>query len=73
MSDLKTGKDVLSFIEKENIEIVDLRFMDFPGLWQHFSIPGHELSEASFENLGNIHPCTVPLVLISGSVKLLKA
>jgi len=36
---------------KENgAKIVDLRFMDFPGLWQHFSVPMRELEESSFED-----------------------
>jgi glutamine synthetase len=36
---------------KENgAKIVDLRFMDFPGLWQHFSVPIGELTESSFED-----------------------
>jgi len=49
MNELKTPKDLLKFIESEGIEIVDLRFMDFPGLWQHFSVPSREISEDSFE------------------------
>jgi len=36
---------------KENgAKMVDLRFMDFPGLWQHFSVPIRELEESSFED-----------------------
>jgi glutamine synthetase len=31
-------KDVVSLIEKHHIQIVDLKFTDLPGLWQHFSI-----------------------------------
>jgi len=50
MSEIKTGADVLSLIKKEGIEVVDVRFMDFPGLWQHFSIPTRELDEDTFEN-----------------------
>jgi len=45
----KTPKDVLEFIEKMDVKVVDLRFMDFPGLWQHFSIPTSELDEDVFE------------------------
>ena len=37
---LKTPGDVMKMITEEAIEVIDLRFMDFPGLWQHFSIPG---------------------------------
>lgn len=49
MSAIITPKDVLDMIKKEKVEIIDLRFMDFPGLWQHFSIPIKELEEDTFE------------------------
>jgi glutamine synthetase len=45
---MKTAKDVFEFIKKENIKVVDLRFMDFPGLWQHFSVPAREVDEDAF-------------------------
>ena len=50
MSDLKTPKDVIDFIAKEQIKVIDLRFMDFPGLWQHFSVPAREVDEDIFES-----------------------
>ncbi|HEX9118134.1 MAG TPA: type I glutamate--ammonia ligase [Anaerolineae bacterium] len=31
------------------VKMVDFRFTDLPGIWQHFSIPAHELSEDLFE------------------------
>jgi glutamine synthetase len=49
MIELKTPKDVLDLIKSEEVQVVDLRFMDFPGLWQHFSIPARELEEDTFE------------------------
>src|SRR3989344_8856326 len=36
-------QDVLKYIKKHNIRIVDFKFNDLPGLWQHFSIPTEEL------------------------------
>ncbi len=36
---------IADLIKKENIQIVDLKFNDLPGLWQHFSIPPRELQE----------------------------
>ena len=36
----KTGKDVIELIKREYIDIVDLRFIDFPGIKQHFFNPG---------------------------------
>src|SRR6195256_6132796 len=41
-------KDVLAMAKKEGVQIVDLRFVDMPGTWQHFSIPVEELSEGLF-------------------------
>ncbi len=43
-------QDVLALMEKENVQVVDLRFMDFPGLWQHFSVPAHAIDADAFED-----------------------
>jgi glutamine synthetase len=45
-----TPKDVLKLAKEKGAKIVDLRFIDLPGLWQHFSIPVSELSEGIFED-----------------------
>lgn len=42
-------QDVVKFCKEKGIKFVDLRFMDFPGLMQHFTVPVCELTEASFE------------------------
>ncbi len=44
-----TPREVLEFAKKNKTVMVDLRFMDFPGLWQHFSIPITALDASSFE------------------------
>ncbi len=49
MGEIKTAKDAVKFIKEEGIEIVDFRFMDFPGLWQHFSTIPREVDEKVFE------------------------
>jgi glutamine synthetase len=46
----KTPKEVLALIREKEVRAVDLRFMDFPGLWQHFTIPADQLDEAVFED-----------------------
>src|SRR3989441_9033705 len=46
---MRKPADVLKLVKDGDIKIVDLRFMDMPGLWQHFSVPAHELTESSFE------------------------
>lgn len=33
----------------QDVQMVDLRFVDLPGTWQHFSIPARECTEALFE------------------------
>ena len=43
-------KDVLEMAKENNVMMVDLKFIDFPGIWQHFSVPIVELDEASFED-----------------------
>jgi glutamine synthetase len=43
-------KEVLEMIKKENVVSVDLKFMDFPGLWQHFSVPISEFNLDSFKD-----------------------
>ncbi|TMB65280.1 MAG: type I glutamate--ammonia ligase [Chloroflexi bacterium] len=36
---------VADLIKRNNIQIVDLKFTDLPGLWQHFSIPTKDVIE----------------------------
>ena len=45
---------VHSLIKKKNIQIVDLKFNDLPGLWQHFSIPASELNGLHRSQVGNL-------------------
>ena len=44
-----TPKDVLTLAAEKNARMVDFKFMDFVGTWQHFSTPVVELSEDLFE------------------------
>lgn len=41
---------VVEMIKQNNIEIVDLRFADLPGLWQHFSITLPEVTPGLFSD-----------------------
>jgi len=43
-----TPTEVMEFAKNRGARILDLRFMDFPGLWQHLSVPIAELSEGLF-------------------------
>lgn len=40
-----TCEEILALAKKNKCEFVDLKFVDLPGLWQHFSIPVTDLTE----------------------------
>lgn len=44
-----TPKEVLALMREKEVKAVDLRFMDFPGMSQHFTIPAEALEESVFE------------------------
>src|SRR5215470_18712454 len=45
-----TPQEVLKLCKQKNVQFIDLRFMDFPGLWQHTTCPVSELTLDSFEH-----------------------
>jgi len=45
-----TPKEVLALCREKDVKAVDFRFMDFPGLWQHFTVPVSQLAEETFED-----------------------
>ena len=47
MSDVKKA---IELAKKNNAVMVDLRFCDMPGVWQHTTVPAHRLDEAAFED-----------------------
>ncbi|MDD2706437.1 MAG: type I glutamate--ammonia ligase [Verrucomicrobiae bacterium] len=44
-----TPKETLELCKKKNVELVDVKFCDLLGTWQHFTIPIAELEEDVFE------------------------
>ena len=44
-----TPKQVLALAAEKKTTMVDLKFMDFLGIWQHFTVPTSELNEEIFE------------------------
>jgi len=49
----KSPKDVLAFIKQNKLQIVDVKFIDMPGMWQHFSVPAEDFTADAFsEGLG---------------------
>ena len=43
-------EQVLKFVQSNKIKFIDLKFMDFPGQWQHFTVPSTQLDKGSFED-----------------------
>lgn len=44
----ETAQEVLKMIQDENIEIIDLKFIDLPGTWQHCSFYQDQIDESAF-------------------------
>ena len=44
-------KRVWQIIKQNKITVVDLKFNDLPGLWQHFSIPVQEVAQSAKEGI----------------------
>ncbi|MCB0275431.1 MAG: type I glutamate--ammonia ligase [Calditrichaeota bacterium] len=45
----KAVSDVLKMAKESGVKFVDLKFMDFPGMWQHFTLPVSQLEADLFE------------------------
>jgi glutamine synthetase len=45
-----TPKDAIAFVNENDAQIVDIRFTDLLGTWQHFSIPTVHFTEGCFED-----------------------
>ena len=44
-----TAKDVLDIIKEANCKMVDLKFTDLLGQWQHLTVPSKQITEEVFE------------------------
>jgi glutamine synthetase len=42
--------EVLELAKKHNVQFIDLKFIDLPGVWQHTTIPAWRLDAALFED-----------------------
>jgi glutamine synthetase len=45
-----TPKDVVKLVKDSNVKMIDFKFVDLPGVWQHYSIPAYRLDESLFED-----------------------
>ncbi|MBG99003.1 MAG: type I glutamate--ammonia ligase [Solibacterales bacterium] len=50
MLTVRTPKEVLQLARDKEARMLDLRFVDLPGLWQHVTFPITQLSEKTFED-----------------------
>ena len=48
-SKITSVKEAIKFVKDQNAELVDLRFTDLFGKWQHVTIPAHRVDEDLFE------------------------
>ena len=42
------AKEVVNLIRERDIQVVDLRFCDLPGMWQHFTVASGNVTEEAF-------------------------
>ena len=45
---MATPQEILAKINDENIELIDLKFIDTPGIWQHLTLHKSQIDESSF-------------------------
>ncbi|MBS0016673.1 MAG: type I glutamate--ammonia ligase [Arthrospira sp. SH-MAG29] len=43
-----TAQEVLSMIQDQDIKVIDLKFIDMPGTWQHLTVYYDQIDETSF-------------------------
>ncbi|MEM6402233.1 MAG: type I glutamate--ammonia ligase [Cyanobacteria bacterium P01_D01_bin.116] len=44
----QTAKEVLKMIQDQKIQMIDLKFIDMPGIWQHLTLHESQIDESSF-------------------------
>ncbi len=44
----QTPQDVLNLIKEQDIKMIDLKFIDLPGTWQHLTVFHDQIDESSF-------------------------
>lgn len=45
-----TPQDILNWIKNDNIQVVDLKFIDMPGIWQHLTLYQDQIDLDSFSS-----------------------
>ena len=44
----KSASEILAYIKKENVKLIDVRFIDLPGIQHHFNVPAESFDDAVF-------------------------
>ena len=44
----QSPQEFLNYVKEKNIQIIDLKFIDMPGIWQHLSLYQNQIDESSF-------------------------
>lgn len=44
----QSPQEFLTYVKENNIQIIDLKFIDMPGIWQHLSMFQDQIDESSF-------------------------
>jgi glutamine synthetase len=47
---MTTPQEVLKMIQDQNIQMIDLKFIDTPGTWQHLTVYQNQIDESSFSD-----------------------
>ncbi len=45
---MATAQDILNLIKEKQIKMIDLKFIDMPGTWQHLTVYHDQIDESSF-------------------------
>ncbi|MEO1402172.1 MAG: glutamine synthetase beta-grasp domain-containing protein, partial [Cyanobacteria bacterium J06635_1] len=46
----ETAAEVLRMIQDQDIQLIDLKFIDLPGIWQHLTLHRSQIDESSFSD-----------------------
>jgi len=46
----ESADDLLAYVKQEDVEIIDIRFCDLPGIMQHFTVPAGSFDKSVFED-----------------------
>ena len=46
----RKAREIVDLIKEQNIKMVDLKFIDVPGTWQHTTIPADQMDEGALQD-----------------------